>query len=533
MSDVLTALNLHIEQQSKLRYEEKQQFRDALIGGMGWTKLRVLVDPETGKPRIDVEYVDAFEMFMDPYSAKYDLSDALYVTQARWMSMERAQALYPEFHDELAVFTSGFEVPTDALLHQFKKRYVHFNQRRIRLAEQWFRKMTRTAVLVIPKLNKTYNVTDVKTARLDEIRKKYPDAMYAEDIKTEMHMITYIGHLLIEHKVNPLGGNYFPYDALFADRKKDGMPFSIIKDGVPIQEAINKRESKSLHLLSRDRVIFERGAVVTMTLDKLAEELARPDGQIALDGTGKRFEIDKQVDLAVGQETMHREAKSDLGRVTGVNPDARGEKTPIRSGRGVIAKVQQTERILADLFDNLRHTKEERAWKIYQLIKYFYTDEMTFMVTDDLQAPGARPKSYTINQNGQNVVAKGHYDIVVTEMPDFDTMRQEEFHVMTQTLGKIAKAGPMYVRMMLEASDMRQKGRMIEILEEHMKRPTETDKPKITMSMDWNELSKEEKIAWAAESGRPMLAQAVKQGNNRPARDGEKKEHINILSRGR
>jgi hypothetical protein len=532
MGNTLTALNLHIEQQSGLRYEEKAAFRDALISGIGWDKLVMKRDQETSMPWVDFEHVDTLEMYLSPFSFRYDLEDADWISQARWLSMKKSIAFWPEFEEELRTFVSGFETPTDGVTEQFKKRYVHFKNRMVRPVEQWFRVYKRVATVVVPDLFSA-DVSNLTNLELERLRESHPGAQVFTDTHTEMHMITYIGHVLLEHNINPLGPvSFYPYTLIIADRRKDGMPYSIIKDGIPQQEAVNKRESKMLHLLNKDRVIYERGAVVTMGKDDLAEEIARPDGQIELDGTGKRFEIDKGIDLATGQMQAHIEAKKDLHRTTGVNEDTTGQSSPIRSGSGVRAREEQSKSILADLFDNLLHTKKLRAKKIYHIVKYFYTNEMTFAVTDDVEAPGARPQQFTINtKDGQNNVGKGSYDIVVTQMPDFDTMRQEEFFVIAQTLGKIAKAGPIFARVLIEASDIRNKGKIIEMLEQHMQKP-KSEPVKMTTSADWNELPKEEKIALALQDGNKLLAQAVQQGGgtgNMP----KGQPPINILQGGR
>ncbi len=526
MGNVLTALNLHIEQQTGLKYEEKEMFRDGLISGIGWDKLVMRRDVETSQPRVWIEHVDTMEMYKDPFSFRYDLEDAEWISQARWMSLKKAEAFWPAFKEELQAFVTGFETPADPTIEQFKKRFVHFKNRMVRPVEQWFRKHTRTALLVMPDFA-SFNVSHLSTSALENLVKRNPGSKFVEDVQTEMVMITFIGHVLIEHKVNPLGGNFYPYTQFIADQRKDGRPYSIVHDGIPQQEATNKRESKMLHLLTRDRVIFEKGAVVSMNKDELADELARPDGQIELDGTGKRFEIDKQIDLATGQQNAHIEAKKDLRRTMGVNEDSLSQSSPIRSGKGVNAKVAQSDIILAPLFDNLRHTKQLRAWKIYQLIKHFYTDEMTFMVTDDVEAPGARPQAFSINQpDGQNQIGKGGFDIIVTEMPDFDTMRQEEFQVIAQVLGKIAKAPPIFARILLEASDIRNKGKILEMLDAQDKKP-QSEPVKMTLSGDWNEMSKAEKIAFALKDGNQLLAEAVAQDDTPP----ENQPPVSILGR--
>jgi hypothetical protein len=59
-------------------------------------------------------------------------------------------------------------------------------------------------------------------------------------------------------------------------RRKDGGPYSLITLALSLQDAINKRESKALHLLNTNQTVAERSAL----LDKetYAEEIAKPDG---------------------------------------------------------------------------------------------------------------------------------------------------------------------------------------------------------------------------------------------------------------
>ena len=66
-----------------------------------------------------------------------------------------------------------------------------------------------------------------------------------------------------------------------------------------MQEDINKRASKALHILSSNKVIMDEGALPDgTTIDEFAEEIARPDA-IIVKRPGKELVITRKRNLFI------------------------------------------------------------------------------------------------------------------------------------------------------------------------------------------------------------------------------------------
>ena len=82
----------------------------------------------------------------------------------------------------------------------------------------------------------------------------------------------------------------YAYLRVSTDRQDvDNQRYGMVRGLISLQDEINKRRSKALHLLSVHQVIAEKGAV--QDVDKARRELARPDGFIEVASQGMRFEV--------------------------------------------------------------------------------------------------------------------------------------------------------------------------------------------------------------------------------------------------
>ena len=70
---------------------------------------------------------------------------------------------------------------------------------------------------------------------------------------------------------------------------------------------------------------------------------------------------------------MHNQAKADYRMVVGVNPDALGERSEVRSGVGIARKQQMTDVVISPIYDNFRRTRQMLAMNVLELIQKFMT----------------------------------------------------------------------------------------------------------------------------------------------------------------
>lgn len=190
-----------------------------------------------------------------------------------------------------------------------------------------------------------------------------------------------------------------------------------------------------------------------------------------------------------------------------------GEKSEVRSGIGIARKQAMTDLIIAPVFDNFRRSRIILAKVILGLIKQYYTDEMMFYITDDLNA--SRTVKLNTNSTEQQRLKEGIFDIIVDEMPDITTMQQEQFEMLAQMLPAILPFGPFWVKKLIQLSDLKNKDEVIKEIET-MSGPPPPD-PKITVALQWAELDPMEKATFAEKMGMNELAMYEAQAGSEPA----------------
>ena len=83
----------------------------------------------------------------------------------------------------------------------------------------------------------------------------------------------------------------------------------MVRGLISLQDEINKRRSKAMHLLNVHQVVAEQGAVPDV--DKARREVARPDGYVEV-MPGLKFEIQQTADLAAGQFQLLQHATAEM-----------------------------------------------------------------------------------------------------------------------------------------------------------------------------------------------------------------------------
>jgi len=513
VADTLSDALLFIKQQNNLEFEERDAAEDGFTGGFG--VLEAYIDyNDLLNPEIKIRMEDCFNIFPDPYSRRYDWNeDANHICRAKWLDLSEAKELYTGKSKELSqIMEAEYKGGLLSSIDGFKKNnYIDANAKRLRVVECWYKTKKKDSKVILS----TGQILDADQLSKDDLRQIESSGItykQVDRIKTQMKVGVYSAGVLLEHKDSPFEHGLFPFIPYFVNRKKSGEPYSLIYTALTLQDAINKRESKALHLLSTNQSIYEKGAV-TDPADH-ATEVARPDGQIELNkGYFEKFILNKNIDLAVTQFNLHNEAKADFRRVTGINPDAMGEKSEMRSGIGVARKQAMTDLIISPVFDNFRRTRTILTKVVLGLIKQYYTDEMLFYITDDLNK--SRTVKLNANANEQQILKEGIFDIVIDEMPDITTMQQEQFEMLAQMLPAILPFGPFWVKKLIQLSDLKNKDEVIKEIEA-MTGPPPPD-PKLTVALQWSELDPMEKATFAEKMGMNELAMYEAQSGGEPA----------------
>ena len=279
------------DQQNQFEFEEQDLAWDGLIGGVGWLKSYIKRN-EMGQPYECVRHLNAYHIFKDPYATRYDPNeDAKYIAEGSWMDLEDLIAIFPDKEDDIRAMQMGglwtmgavssnvsSSLKNESLLAAITPLSFQSTKNRIRCRpfEVWYKRKVRVYHLFTPDGVMAVPVPlDSKTAR--EIVKTMGNRLYAQPAyEDRMYTGVFLGSLLIHHDVSEHWTNLYPYTPFYAGIRKNGAPLSLGARLVPINESINKRESKALALMTNRQIIYEKGAIED--IDEAQAENAKVDG---------------------------------------------------------------------------------------------------------------------------------------------------------------------------------------------------------------------------------------------------------------
>lgn len=518
LASVLSELHRFIDQDTDYLFAEKEAVRDGLTGGLGI--LECGVESETmGKPRIFLDEQDPFTIAVDPFCRRYDWNaprgGARYILRFPWLDLDEAKARWPKYAFKLDacvggslpaknVFSNLDPSVTQALQFQFFDR----ERRLIRPVEVWFKQRQQEDVVVTP-----YGILgdEVDEKLRKRALKLIPGARKTSMMRDCMYMAVVCGDVLIQPATrSPYKSNLFPFIPFYCHRKKNGQPYGRVLRLIDPNREINSRRSKALYTLNNRLSIFERGAVNDVT--KLADELALADGQVVLEnGKFDKFMLHQNQDIGQANLQMLQEAKSELQHLAG--EDYLAPQGEMRSGAGVQAQQLPYHLSQVDIFDNLRRTRKIKTNLVTSYIQQFFDEDMVFQITDDQE----KAKIVTVSKQQFADIKNRVFDVIVKEQPDYATAHEESFDQLATVLPQVAQYGPAWGQILVMNSNLREKEKTLKVLEDMSKAAPPA--PKMSLTLNWSELDKQEKAAFANMFGLPDLAQYEGQQGRGPARD--------------
>ena len=373
-------------------------------------------------------------LFFDPHSAETDFSDASYLGIVTWMDFDDALIMYPEAKDILE--TTLASAPGDTYDDKPKfSQWADSKRKRVRICQIWVRRAERWYFAEYTK---------------GGILKSGPSPYVTDRGWSDCELIL---------------------QSAYVDR--DNNRYGLVREMVTLQDEINKRRSKSLHLLNTAQVVYETGAVVD--IETFRKEALRPDGTMEVSPgalANRQIEFRTRDDLATAHFQLLQEAKNAID-VKGPNAiemgdGAAGAIPP--SGRAILASQQGGMIQVGDLFDNLRHLDKRVFRCVWARVRQFWTAEKWVRVTDDERNvrwlglnldPYAmaqlRMRAQEFPQEAQaslagvvGPLAELDCDIIIDEAPDSLTPQIEQFQSLVE-LKKYDAAGEIPFRAIVRA----------------------------------------------------------------------------------
>lgn len=299
------------------------------------------------------------------------------------------------------------------------------------------------------------------------------------------------GLFLMDAKPSPLldeaGQPECPIELVHGYITRENERYGLVNSLLGLQDEINHRRSKALHMLSTQQLHYEQGALTDAR--KTADALKKPDGAVEFPpGTlaEGRAKVHSNMELAAGQAQLLQDAKQEMdqrGATSLVQDMSRGDL----SGSAITRIQKMGTMQMGRLFDAHRNWKKRVYRQVWNRVKQFWDEERWIRVTDDedklkwtgLNVPvtvgeALKEKAEQGDQRAQqalqqmvatqdprlnqvytvrNNVAEMDMDIIMAEAPDTLTIQQEQFEIMAE-LAKMYGPEKVPFEIMLELSSL-------------------------------------------------------------------------------
>lgn len=407
----------------------------------------VVWNPDTEEIELNAVMWD--RLVYDPHSRKADFGDAKYKGIVIWMDEDDAITQYP---DKESLISGSITNASNSETYDDKPtNWVDPSRHRIRVVQMYYQE-SGTWMLA-----------------------HFTEAGFLVDPMESPW---------IDDKGKPECG--LELQSAYSDR--NGNRYGFVRIRIDPQDEVNKRRSKSLHLLSQRQTYANARAVGKKDVRQMKGELAKPDGHVEMNAGaefGKDFGLLTTNDLATGQFNLLQEAKGELDLFT---PSGSGIDAA-QSGRSRVIEEQTGNQIqLTPLFDGHRAWQTRIYRQAWNRARQFWTGEKWIRVTDDeknikwvgLNRPvtagdklaeefGGIPPQFendprlSVPVGVENQISEMDVDIILKEVPDVVTIQQEQF----EQLVTLYQANPQGIpwELVLEASQLRNKDQLLEKVE--------------------------------------------------------------------
>ena len=453
----------------------------------GWSGYEIIHEENPGKPnaKVIIRRCQADRMFWDPFSEAEDFDDARYRGLCVWGDRDEFVKRFGKAAGK--VFDETISEGEIGGTYDDKPRYT------------------------------TWTSREDKRVRCRIVQ------VYYRTSSGVWHFCEFTKGGFLAGGVSPwIGDNQQPEHPFAwgsANVDRDNNRYGEIRDMIDPQDAINKRQSKFLHLMSVRQTFGNELAMGSMTTRELREQAARPDGHFALGSNvefGKHFGVVPTTDMAQGQFQLLQQAIMEMD-LQGPNAAMQGKDPRNQSGRAILAQQQGGALESNPTFDTLRHMDNECYKKIWRRIRQSWTAQDYIRVTDDernvrwtgINMPTVDPN--TGQPMVQNQLSELDVDIIMDEAPHVGTMQQEEMMALVE----MAKAGlPIPPKTIIKASNIRSKHDILKDLEQAQQQQAQQPNPemmKVQADMQAKQADAQIK-AQSAQQKAGLDAQSAQQG---------------------
>lgn len=490
VADLLSALDKAEANRMGLQYTDSEVFADGLTTGRGyWDQRLDFMENDFGE--LKTVSKDPFSIYIDPDASRYDLSDAAYVQESRWVSVEEIGDWYGKQAASTALncvgqsYNSSFipfyglsEISPGRYFGQYKDDkdmnwrdvffmdFVDQQAKRLRLIDTQYRITAMKHVFQDLETGDFEPIPDawMEPANQYKIQKclDYAQSLNNQVVVTQrpvkrVRWSVQCGDLLLFDQWSPYSDYtikpFFPY---FRRGKTRGM----VEDLLDPQMEINKKRSSLSDILSRNANsgwMYHEEALDPAQQQNLRLYGAKPGINVkyktvpnAGPGGGKPERINPG-NYPEGLDKLEVKAADDMNVVSSVNESALGNLDVVQSGKAVEARQRQTVLGVQLYSDNFSRSKKLCAEQRLNIYQKHYTEQRTFReLGEDGQEVRRIINERTMGQNGAmarfNDITLGKYAVAIDEVPMSASFKQGQFEEAMDIFQKLGPVGPLLLQ---------------------------------------------------------------------------------------
>ena len=427
-------------------FHRSRGFEDAVKVGIGWLECGVQ-DEDDGEP-IYNRYESWRNMLFDSASTELDGSDMRYIFRSKWVDEDIAKALFPnraaQIEDavvdaSLYSYNEGIDGDLPMDMPEWDRgrngalnTIITHRRRRVRLIEAWYRLPEKVEKIRGSAFNG--QIYDKNDPRHEEVLQAGKAVLVSKVMmRTRVAIMTNAD--LLWDSPSPYRHNRFKFVPIWGyKRGRDGLPYGMIRSLRDIQDDVNKRMAKALHIISTNKVIMDEGALPDgTTMEDFAAEVSRPDA-IIVKRPGKEIVLNVDRDLEPAHIDLASRNIAMIQQVGGVTDELLGRATNATSGVAVQKRQEQGSLATSRFFDNLRLAEQMRGEIELSLVEQFATDEKQFRITNQR----GTPEFIAINDGlPENDITRTKADFVISEADWRATMREAATAELVELVSKM------------------------------------------------------------------------------------------------
>ena len=484
VAEALSRILKQIAETNQSEFVDTEVFMDGIVGGRGWFDQRISFE-ENDLGEVITRAKDPFAIYPDPDAQAYDLSDASFVIDSRWGSIDEIEANYGKVVADLVEpFTRG-QTPiaplSNALVEDEITPVRRFGQSEDGFSEWWeslygqlgeFVDQHRRSIRIF---DFQYWVREIKPQFIDletGARATVPDHWSREQVEKALYHAENIGNpMIVQNRLvrrvrwTTMIGDMLVYDkwSMYDDFTlkgffpyfRRGVTRGMVEDLLDPQREINKRRSAQIDAVMRtphSGWSYHKDSMTPEQKRKLRRDGQRSGFNLEWEGEA-HMEPQKIQPSAPPTALEHLETRGneDMREISGVNESALGELDKVQSGRAIEAKQRQAVISVQLYMDNFRRTKHLVGRGQIGLIQKFYTEERTFRILGEDGQFATTIINQEARQPGTGAVSRlldvtlGKYVVSIDETPLSATFANAQFDEMMLILEKTKGALPVEI----------------------------------------------------------------------------------------